>query len=198
MKLNTIEALKTRRTHYELKNTSPLTQEEIVRLVKDAVLYTPSAFNSQTARVVVLFDENHEALWQITEDTLRKIVPEKNFASTEAKMNMFKNAYGTILFFEDDKTVQDLQAQFPLYKDNFPLWSNQSAGMLNLVVWTSLSENGLGASLQHYNPLIDDEVKRRFNLPSSWRLIAEMPFGVPLSEPGAKEVQDIDERVKVY
>ena len=102
MKLNTIEALKTRRTHYELKNTSPLTQEEIVRLVKDAVLYTPSAFNSQTARVVILLKEEHKKLWEITKDSLKKIVPEASFSETEEKINSFKNGYGTILFFEQE------------------------------------------------------------------------------------------------
>ena len=30
--------------------------------------------------------------------------------------------------------------------------------MLQLVVWTALEAEGLGATLQHYNPLIDDEV----------------------------------------
>lgn len=198
MKFNTIEALKARRTHYSLKKSSPLTKEEIIRLVKEAVLHTPSAFNSQSARVVVLFEENHETLWKITEDTLKKIVPEDHFASTEAKMKMFSNAFGTILFFEDEMVIKGLQENFALYKDNFPIWSNQSAGMLNLSVWTALSENGLGASLQHYNPLIDEEVKKRFNLPSSWKLIAQMPFGEPNDEPGEKEYQNIDERVKVF
>ena len=36
-----------------------------------------------------------------------------------------------------------------------------AAGMLQLAVWTALAEKGLGASLQHYNPLIDDGGRRR-------------------------------------
>lgn len=54
-----------------------------------------------------------------------------------------------------------------------------------------------GASLQHYNPLIDDEVKETFGIAADWKLIAQMPFGNILTPPGEKEFQPIEERVKV-
>ncbi|WP_235899137.1 hypothetical protein [Suipraeoptans intestinalis] len=36
---------------------------------------------------------------------------------------------------------------------------------------------GIGASLQHYNPVIDDMVRERYKLPKTYRLVAQMPFG---------------------
>jgi predicted oxidoreductase (fatty acid repression mutant protein) len=48
--------------------------------------------------------------------------------------------------------VKGLQDKFPLYKDNFPLWSLHSTGMMQYVVWTSFAVEGMGASLQHYSP----------------------------------------------
>lgn len=36
--------------------------------------------------------------------------------------------------------------------------------MHQLVVWTALETEGLGATLQHYNPIIDDEVKNEWNI----------------------------------
>lgn len=75
-------------------------------------------------------------------------------------MDSFKAGYGTVLFFEDQSIVKSLQEQFALYADNFPIWSQQTSGMHQLVVWTALEGEGLGATLQHYNPLIDDEVKK--------------------------------------
>ena len=57
---------------------------------------------------------------------------------------------------------------------------------------------GLGASLQHYNPLIDDEVRRTWNLPGDWMLIAQMPFGTPTGEPGEKEFEDLSKRIKIF
>ena len=57
---------------------------------------------------------------------------------------------------------------------------------------------GLGASLQHYNPLIDEEVKKQWSIPPNWKLIAEMPFGNPTVAAGEKEFQPIEMRVKVF
>ena len=34
-----------------------------------------------------------------------------------------------------------------------------------------------GASLQHYNPLIDEAVAKQWHINPNWKLIAEMPFG---------------------
>ena len=70
--------------------------------------------------------------------------------------------------------------------------------MHQLVVWTALEAEGLGASLQHYNPLIDDEVKKEWNIPDNWKLIAQMPFGNPTSQAGEKEFQPLEDRVKFY
>ncbi|VWC53255.1 pirin family protein [Burkholderia aenigmatica] len=61
--------------------------------------------------------------------------------------------------------------------DAFPMFSEHSAGMAQFAVWTALAEAGIGASLQHYNPLIDAEVAKQWNVPASWRLRAQMPFG---------------------
>ena len=193
-----MSAVKNRRSHYAISKDSPVSDEKIHELINEAVKYTPSAFNSQSARVVVLLGQKHDQLWDLTKETLRKIVPADKFAPTEEKMNSFKSGYGTVLFFEDQSVVESMQNQFALYKDNFPIWSNQSSGMLQFVVWTALEDAGFGASLQHYNPLIDDEVASTWNLPSTWKLIAQMPFGKPTAEPGEKTFQPLEERVKFY
>ena len=146
----------------------------------------------------MLTGENHTKLWNITTETLRKIVPAENFGSTQDKMNAFGSGYGTVLFFEDNTVIESLQKQFPLYAENFPVWSQQSNGMLQHVIWTSLELEGFGASLQHYNPLIDDEVKKEWNIPSGWKLIAQMPFGKPTAPAGDKEFAPLEDRVKFY
>ena len=38
-------------------------------------------------------------------------------------------------------------------------------------------EAGLGASLQHYSPVVDAAAAAAFNVPDSWTLRAQMPFG---------------------
>ena len=198
MSKNFYEALKERRSIYAISNESGVSNERIQEVINEAVLHTPSAFNSQSARVVVLFGENHNKLWDITEASLKKIVPEENFAPTKEKIDSFRNGYASVLFFEDQNVVKNLQEQFSLYKDNFPVWSQQSSGMLQYVIWTSLAVEGLGASLQHYNELIEEAVAKEWNIPSGWKLVAQMPFGKPVAGAGEKEFLPLNKRVKTY
>lgn len=193
------DLIKSRRSHYVLKDESTLEDNQVVKLVENVLKYTPSAFNSQTARAVVLFGKHHHKLWDITREVLKPLVPDaKAFASTEKKMDSFKAAYGTILVFEEQNTVRDLEERFPLYKDNFAVWSEHSTGMVQLGIWLALHENKMGASLQHYNPIIDNEIQKEFNIPKSWKLTAQMPFGIPGATPGEKQFIDINERIKVF
>ncbi|MFS0906181.1 nitroreductase family protein [Priestia aryabhattai] len=190
--------LKERRSYYGINKDVQVSDERIKEIVEFAVKHIPSAFNSQTARLVVLTGKSHDQLWNITTETLRKVVGDRDFTGTQQKMDSFKGGYGTVLFFEDEAGVRGLQKQFPSYADNFPIWSNQASGMHQLVVWAALESEGLGASLQHYNPLIDEEVKKEWDIPSNWKLIAQMPFGNPTAQPGEKEFLPVEDRVKFY
>jgi uncharacterized protein len=190
--------LKERRSYYGINKEIQVSDERIKEIVEFAVKHTPSAFNSQTARLVVLTGEAHNKLWDITTESLRKVVGDGDFSGTQQKMESFKAGYGTVLFFEDEAIVKSLQEQFALYADNFPIWSQQASGMHQLVVWTALEAEGLGASLQHYNPLIDGEVKNEWNISGNWKLIAQMPFGNPTAQVGEKEFKPLEDRVKFY
>lgn len=166
-----------RRTQYALGKTLPITESEVDALIRQAIRLAPSSFNSQSSRAVILFGAAHEQLWNITRETLRPMVPADAFASTDAKMNAFAAGAGTVLFYEDQDTIKQLQQDYALYADNFPIFSEHSAGMAQFAVWTALAEAGIGASLQHYAPLIDAEVARTWDVPASWKLRAQMPFG---------------------
>lgn len=187
-----------RRSIYNISKESTVSDERIAEVVKHALKHTPSAFNSQSGRVIILLGNHHDKLWNITKETLKKVVPEEQFASTEQKIHSFQNGYGTVLFFEDMAVVESLQRQFSLYKDNFPIWSQQSSGMLQYVVWSALEAEGLGANLQHYNPLIDEEVKKEWRIPENWKLIAQMPFGKPTAPADEKSFQSLEGRFKVF
>ncbi|RBN42699.1 nitroreductase, partial [Priestia megaterium] len=95
------EAIKNRRSIYAIDKNVKISEEKIEEIINFAVKHTPSSFNSQSARVVVLFGEQHDKVWNITRETLRKIVPAENFSDTDQKMNLFGSGYGTVLFFED-------------------------------------------------------------------------------------------------
>ena len=198
MKKTLKEAIQHRRSYYSISNLSPVSDAEIQEILNFAVKNVPSAFNSQTTRVVLLLKEHHTKLWNIVKETLRKIVPPESFEATEQKINSFSAGYGTILYFEEQNIIKSLQENFPLYAHNFPVWSERTSGMHQFAIWIMLEDVGFGASLQHYNPLIDDEVKQTWKLPESWRLMAQMPFGKPTQEPKEKSFEPVEERVLVF
>ncbi|EKS4342500.1 MULTISPECIES: nitroreductase family protein [Clostridium] len=197
MKKDFYEAIEKRRTFYGISKEAVVSDDRIKEVIEHAVKHTPSAFNSQSARIVLLLGDKHDKLWSITKEALRKIVPEDKFGSTEEKINSFASGYGTILYFEDMSVVEDLQKQFALYKDNFPIWSQQSSAMHQFVIWTSLEIEGFGASLQHYNELIEEDVKKEWDIPNNWKLIAQMPFGKPVVNPDEKQYNPLEERIKI-
>src|SRR5690554_3734187 len=193
-----LEALKKRRSQYALGKDLPLAEQEVTEIIKEAIRQSPSAFNSQSSRAVILHGAQHEKFWDIVKNELQKIVPAENFAPTEAKVNSFAAGAGTVLFYEDQDVVKGLQENFALYADNFPIWSEHSTGIAQLAVWTALSEANIGASLQHYNPLPDAAVAAEWNIPASWKLRAQMPFGSHQGEFGEKEFMDNAERFRIF
>lgn len=192
------DAMKNRRSFYAIEKASPVPDGRIRELVGAAVLHTPTAFNMQSGRAVLLLGDQHDRLWAIVMETLRAIVPAQRFGGTERKIGSFAAGYGTVLYFDDTAVTSRFAAENPTYSENFPVWAQQSNGMLQFNVWCLLEEAGFGASLQHYNPLIDDEVRRTWALPADWRLIAQMPFGRPTSQPGEKEFDPLEERFLVF
>ena len=189
------EAMEGRRSIYGICDESTISAEEILEIVDNSTKHIPSAFNCQSQRVAVLFGERHLEFWGIVMETLRKIVLAEDFRATEKKINGFAAGCGTLLFYDDNAVTKGLMDRFTPYKESFPIWAEQSNGMLQFAIWAQLEAEGLGANIQHYNPIIDKEVKEAFNIPSDWRLIAQMPFGVPIEEPIQKEFVPIEKRV---
>ena len=60
-----INILRKRRSIYNISNNLPTDVMHVKNLITEAVKIAPSAFNSQSARVVVLLNENHLKFWNI-------------------------------------------------------------------------------------------------------------------------------------
>lgn len=190
-------AVEERRSIYSIGKNVDLAEDKIRGIVEHAIIHAPTAFNSQSGRVLLLLGKSHDKLWDITMEALRKVVPAENFSSTEAKINSFKAGYGTVVFFEDQNVIKTLQGKFELYKNNFPIWSEQATGILQYLVWTGFSVEGIGASLQHYTELIEEEVKKQFDIPTNWKMTAQMPFGSIEAAAGAKDYMDLSNRLLI-
>lgn len=196
--INFLELIKKRRSIYSIGKNLEHTPSEIEELIQEAVKHSPSAFNSQSSRVVILFNQFHENFWNIVLDVLKTIVPAEALAGTEQKIQSFAAGAGTVLFFEDQDVIKGLQEQFELYADNFPVWSEHSTAIAQFAVWSVLAEQGLGASLQHYNPIIDEKVNTTFNIPTQWKLRAQLVFGSIEGQAGEKAFIEDESRFKTF
>ena len=192
------EAVTARRSIYKLGRNIPVLQSQIIAAVERMVKDSPSAFNMQSARIVVTMLDHHENVWHITKSELKKTLPADRFAVLEKKIDGFAAAYGTILFFESSNMIKAMQDQISEYAANFPTWAMQANGMLQFAIWTALEDLGLGANLQHYNPIIDEPIKQIFALPDSWDLVAQLVFGEKLEEPKPLDKVPTGTRVKIF
>ena len=191
------QAFDERRSIYALGNELPVEPQAIVNMAERVLLHTPSAFNSQSSRLVVLFGAEHQKLWDIAEEKLRAAVGDGDFSGTKQKLDGFRAAAGTVLFYEDKNVTESLQEQFALYADRFPVWAQQTSAMHQYAMWTELRTLNVGANLQHYNPLVDEDAAKAYAIPDSWELVAQMPFGNIVEPAGEKTYQPVSERMKV-
>lgn len=249
--------IKSRRTFYPLNKELSITPARVQEIVREALQHVPSSFNSQSNRVVALFGAEHDRFWDMTTEVLKAIVPAENWESTAGRMAMFRGAAGTVLFFEDQTVVEEMQAKFALYadrcvvslifsscfvpfaplpfpvlftaevspisvalsplfhpkgyphqktkaadntqKNRFPVWAGHSSAMLQFAVWTALEAEGLGANLQHYNPIVDAKVAEAWKLPTTWKLSAQLVFGGKTTpDAGEKTFKPVEEKFKVF
>ena len=182
-----LDAVAARRTCYDLDGDIPIPESHIEQIIDRLLLTVPSAFNGQSTRIMLLLGAHHNALWKIVKESLRPLLDADQFLKTERKIDIsFAAGYGTVLFFEDWQVVEAQKKRFPLYADRMEEYTLQTSAMHQFALWTALADEGVGASLQHYNPLIDQAVHHRWAISPAWRLMAQMPFGIPLSTPDEK------------
>ena len=116
-----------RRSIYALGDQLTNSPEEIYDLIITAIKNSPTAFNSQTVRAVVLFGKSSDKVWDIVEVALKEVVKDPQaFAKTQQKIASFRAGFGTVLFLTETDTVHELEKQFPAYADNFADWATQN------------------------------------------------------------------------
>ncbi|MFC3417921.1 nitroreductase family protein [Salinicoccus hispanicus] len=181
------ELLEKRRSIYVLGTESKYSTQEISDRIGEVVKQVPSAFNSQTTRVVVLFDEANHAFWDHIYAVQKDILEGEIWDMMSGVMTGAKNGVGTVLFFEELDAVKKMPTNVvrqEAYKQN----NNANA---QYAVWLALAEMDLGATLQHFNvgyeQGFDKGTKALFDLPESYEMLAQMPFGSVEQEAGKKE-----------
>jgi predicted oxidoreductase (fatty acid repression mutant protein) len=178
-----------RRTQYALKNTLPegVTIAQVQEIVQQFVKNTPTSFNSQTIRAVVLTGALHQKVWDAVTGAIEGESGKKR--PTSAK----EEAFGTIVFFDDKDAISTMQDKFPAFADYFPVFASTSNGAAQIGTWAAIGELGLGGHLQHYNGYVEAALKGK--VPESWAVQAQLVFGTPTGAPFEKTF--IENEVKV-
>lgn len=194
--MNTVQdTIINRRSYRQLSCQEEISRETIEEVLRVAQ-FAPSAFNMQSSRVIVLMGSGHKDLWRIVEESLIEKIGEEKMEKTRDKLQGFSDGCGTILFYEDMNIVTELGKKFPSYEEHFKNWSEQGSGILQYAVWLGLTDKNIEASLQHYNPLIDNKVQLAFNLPDHWVLKSQMPFGHGLDELEKRPLNEMTDFVR--
>ena len=191
------EAVLARRSEYSL-DARDVDTDAVIARIRGIAGSVPSAFNAQSARILCLIGEDHRRFWEMVEDVLRERSrdPER-FKGTKAKLAGFRAAAGTILFYEVDSRTRELMEAHPSYRDMFPQWAEHGNAMMQFAVWCAITDMGLGANIQHYNPLIDSRAAEMLSLPDGYRLVAQMVFGRVTDPAGPKGKLSGDDIVSV-
>lgn len=90
------EAVKARRTYYALDSSSPIPDARIQEVVSHAILHVPSAFNSQTSRVVILLNDEHKKCWDLIAEIYKQQLSAEKFEHANQRFQGFRKGYGTV------------------------------------------------------------------------------------------------------
>ncbi|PQE21608.1 fatty acid repression mutant protein [Rutstroemia sp. NJR-2017a WRK4] len=198
--ISLLDAIKGRSSLHTLSDDVDIPDSRVQEIVREGILHSPTPFNCQSGRAVVLVKAEHKKFWDLAHESAKSKVPTAVFEKVFApRIKMFRAAYGTILFYESGNAMQAVCDRMPIVKDKMPQWTEHASGMLQYTIWTMLTAEGFGVSLQHYNPMVDAAAAKEWDIPADWSLNAQMVFGKPTGSRFAeKEYSPVEDRMKVY
>ncbi|KAI8930863.1 hypothetical protein NX059_011880 [Plenodomus lindquistii] len=196
---NFLADIKRRRTHYSLEAKSPISDSRIEEISREVIKHTPSSFNCQSTRLVVLLRDEHVKFWEIVKDCHKATMKQDVYREYEKKLLQRQAGYGTILLFEDLDVIRAHQVKFPRFTWHLLQFSEHNNAMQAFNLWMALSLEGLGCNLQHINPIVDQRIAGLWNISPQWSLKAQLVFGTPSGEPPhEKAFFPIEDRLFVY
>lgn len=175
---NLLELMKKRRSTYAIGQNTDLSHDEITAALRETAVEVPTAFNAQSQRLAVVYGDLNKKVWEIIYDAAKTFVAPDQLEAMEAVYKNPLNGIGTILFFEDREAVEN---NIPANAERSQTYKLDGSANSQLTAWLTLTELGLGATLQHHNigyeNGFDNAFRELLDLPDSYELVAEMPFG---------------------
>lgn len=148
-----------------------------------AVSFVPSAFNAQPWHVIIAHERNGEFWDRVTEAITERLDGDRRDRYLTRAENM-RHGGMTLLIFED---LVRSAPQDGVTAEDARDHAVQALGMLQIVLWLTLSSYGLSASPQHWHWLLEDIALAFAGLPDDgFRLVAFMPAGRPARQAGPR------------
>lgn len=187
-----------RLSQYHLGQEQKHSIEEIANYLGQVANQAPSAMNIQATRLVLLSGEKHLEVWEHIYATQQKIMSEKMFQWFTEVYNGAISGIGTVLFFEDRAIYKTLPNPNPEARQKIKM---RNSAIVQYGTWLALTELGYGASMQHnnlgYEEGFDRGIREMLDLPESWELTAQMPFGSIEIPAVSKEKISLTEQIRV-
>ncbi|UPL00985.1 hypothetical protein LCI18_011919 [Fusarium solani-melongenae] len=177
-----LAAAKHRRTVYGLKDTSPVSDDRIEKIITEVLSFSPSSYNTQPGRITLVLGEKHKQLWDVVIEHAEPILKGAGPGVWDAmgpRFQAFKNAYGSVLFWDSGETIKSSQETHQSAAHMFPQFADHASGMAQILVWTALELEGFGANLQHMGaiPPVEAALKKFLEVPDDYSLKANLNFG---------------------
>ena len=190
-----MDVIDKRRSNYDLGNNLEISKKDLINLLRKIIYYAPSPFNVQSSKIVLLNKKSHHLLWTtVVEEFLKKNNNGDLLDSDKARIKREDKAYGTILFYKDERVIEEFKEKLDAYEQkSLDSWCIEESAMLQMNIWNELRLRNIGAHIVHFDD-IDEEVSVAFDIDKNYKLVAMMVFGNIIQEAAVKPKKDIDKR----
>ena len=190
-----MDVIEKRRSNYDLGNNLEISKKDLINLLRKIIYYAPSPFNVQSSKIVLLNKKSHHLLWTtVVEEFLKKNNNGDLLDSDKARIKREDKAYGTILFYKDERVIEKFKEKLDTYeRKSLDSWCIEESAMLQMNIWNELRLRNIGAHIVHFDD-IDEEVSVAFDIDKNYKLVAMMVFGNIIQEAAVKPKKDIDKR----
>lgn len=164
----------------------PLSEASLQRIA-EAVRLTPAAYNLPPWHVVLVHDVLPD-FWQLVEQAFLERLEGDRLARYLDRLAGFRGGVAVALVYEDVAIRRELAAAWQITIEQAGAFAEQGLGMVQLALWLALTAEGLVASLQHWDWLLEEPLAGFIGLPTErYRLIATLPIGYADEEPRPTE-----------
>lgn len=91
-----LEHVRTRRSVYTIKKSSPIPDEKIIAIISESTKHCPSSLNLMPMRTVLLLGSEHDKFWEIAKEAAKSKLNPEEYAAMLPRLQGFSGGYGTV------------------------------------------------------------------------------------------------------